>query len=77
VRVVRFNGEAKARQVIKDYELWNSDGKQMYHAIVTTYETLHGVEFTQVFKKPGRWETVVVDEGQRCEFVRQVKEVVC
>ncbi|CAE6425416.1 unnamed protein product [Rhizoctonia solani] len=65
VRVVRFNGEAKARQVIKKYELWNADGHQMYHALVTTYETLAGVEFHQVFRKPGRWETVVVDEGQR------------
>ncbi|EUC66765.1 chromatin remodeling factor mit1, putative [Rhizoctonia solani AG-3 Rhs1AP] len=65
VRVVRFNGEAKARQVIKKYELWNSDGRQMYHALVTTYETLAGAEFHTVFKKPGRWETVVVDEGQR------------
>ncbi|KAG9121858.1 hypothetical protein FRC07_002007, partial [Ceratobasidium sp. 392] len=65
VRVVQFNGDAKARQVIKDYELWNSDKKQMYHALVTTYETLHGVEFTPVFKKPGRWEVLVVDEGQR------------
>ncbi|CAE6521305.1 unnamed protein product [Rhizoctonia solani] len=65
VRVVRFNGEAKAREVIKKYEMWNSDGRQMYHALVTTYETLAGVDFHQVFKKPGRWETVVVDEGQR------------
>ncbi|KAF8707907.1 Class II histone deacetylase complex subunits 2 and 3, partial [Rhizoctonia solani] len=65
VRVVRFNGEAKARQVIKKYELWNTEGHQMYHALVTTYETLAGPEFHQVFKKPGRWETVVVDEGQR------------
>ncbi|KAH7344948.1 SNF2 family N-terminal domain-containing protein [Rhizoctonia solani] len=65
VRVVRFNGEAKARQVIKKYELWNADGRQMYHALVTTYETLAGAEFHTVFKKPGRWETVVVDEGQR------------
>ncbi|KAG8747869.1 hypothetical protein FRC10_010488 [Ceratobasidium sp. 414] len=65
VRVVQFNGDAKARQVIKDYELWNGDKKQMYHAIVTTYETLHGAEFTPVFKKPGRWEVLVVDEGQR------------
>ncbi|CAE6358604.1 unnamed protein product [Rhizoctonia solani] len=65
VRVVRFNGEAKARQVIKQYELWNSEGRQMYHALVTTYETLSGAEFHTVFKKPGRWETVVVDEGQR------------
>ncbi|KAJ1311388.1 hypothetical protein OPQ81_009880 [Rhizoctonia solani] len=65
VRVVRFNGEAKARQVIKKYEMWNSDGRQMYHALVTTYETLAGVDFHTIFKKPGRWETVVVDEGQR------------
>ncbi|KAG8699310.1 hypothetical protein FRC08_005380 [Ceratobasidium sp. 394] len=65
VRAVQFNGDAKARQVIKDYELWNADKKQMYHAIVTTYETLHGAEFTTVFKKPGRWEVLVVDEGQR------------
>ncbi|CAE7060596.1 unnamed protein product [Rhizoctonia solani] len=65
VRVVRFNGEAKARQVIKKYELWNADGKQMYHALVTTYETLSGADFHTVFKKPGRWEMVVVDEGQR------------
>jgi SNF2 family DNA or RNA helicase len=65
VRVVRFNGEMKARQVIKKYELWNAEGHQMYHALVTTYETLAGAEFHQVFRKPGRWETVVVDEGQR------------
>lgn len=71
LRVVPFYGEAKARDVIKKFEL-NHDKKQQnttgakYHVLVTTYEALlNPKDFTSVFKNQPRWEVLVIDEGQR------------
>ncbi|KAI0361386.1 hypothetical protein OH77DRAFT_1417635 [Trametes cingulata] len=71
LRVVPFYGEAKAREVIKRYELFHARPASgttgaKYHVLVTTYETVTNVkEFTPVFKSMPRWEVLVVDEGQR------------
>ncbi|KAH7910697.1 hypothetical protein BJ138DRAFT_1064605 [Hygrophoropsis aurantiaca] len=71
LRVVPFYGEAKARQVIIDYELFHDTAPKgmsniKYHVLVTTYETLiNNRDFGPVFKKVPRWEVLVVDEGQR------------
>ncbi|KAJ7900162.1 SNF2 family DNA-dependent ATPase [Mycena olivaceomarginata] len=70
LRVVPFYGEAKARAVIKKYELSHAKKKKgctsaKFHVLVTTYETLIGKDFTTVFKNQPRWEILVVDEGQR------------
>ncbi|KAJ7630765.1 SNF2 family DNA-dependent ATPase [Roridomyces roridus] len=70
LRVVPFYGEAKAREVIKKYELRHGTKKRgfieaKYHVLVTTYETLLGRDFGTVFKNQPRWEVLVVDEGQR------------
>lgn len=71
LRVVPFYGEAKARDVIKKFEL-NHDKKQQnttgakYHVLVTTYEALlNPKDFTSVLKNQPRWEVLVIDEGQR------------
>ncbi|EGO30851.1 hypothetical protein SERLADRAFT_444458 [Serpula lacrymans var. lacrymans S7.9] len=71
LRVVPFYGEAKARDVIKQYELYHN-GKPRettgakYHVLVTTYETLtNNRDFAPVFRTIPRWEILVVDEGQR------------
>ena len=58
LRVVPFYGEAKARDVIKRFEL-NHDTKRgsKYHVLVTTYESLLNLkDFTPVFKNQQRWE---------------------
>ncbi|KAI0639630.1 hypothetical protein C8Q77DRAFT_1082196 [Trametes polyzona] len=71
LRVVPFYGEAKARDIIKRYELYHSRPASgttgaKYHVLVTTYETVTNVkEFGPVFKNTPRWEMLVVDEGQR------------
>ncbi|KAJ7654999.1 SNF2 family DNA-dependent ATPase [Mycena polygramma] len=70
LRVVPFYGEAKSRDVIKQYELSHSKKRSGYtsakfHVLVTTYETLTGKDFTSVFKNQPRWEILVIDEGQR------------
>lgn len=73
VRVVPFYGEAKARDVIKRYELFHETTEQRmtgakFHVLVTTYEMItNPKEFTPVFKNTPRWEILVVDEGQRRE----------
>lgn len=68
-----FYGEAKARDIIKRYELFhpkesvstNETGAK-YHVLVTTYETItNPKDFTPVFKNTPRWEVLIVDEGQR------------
>ncbi|KAI0778404.1 hypothetical protein BD413DRAFT_489884 [Trametes elegans] len=71
LRVVPFYGEAKAREIIKRYELFHPNPASgttgaKYHVLVTTYETVtNAKEFTPVFKNTPRWEVLVVDEGQR------------
>ncbi|KAI0654200.1 SNF2 family N-terminal domain-containing protein [Cubamyces menziesii] len=71
LRVVPFYGEAKARDIIKKFELFHSNPASgttgaKYHVLVTTYETVtNAKEFTPVFKNMPRWEVLVVDEGQR------------
>lgn len=78
LRVVPFYGEAKARDIIKRYELFHSNPASgttgaKYHVLITTYETVTNVkEFTPVFKNTPRWEVLVVDEGQRRERCRIV-----
>ncbi|KAG1846831.1 SNF2 family N-terminal domain-containing protein [Suillus subluteus] len=71
LRVVPFYGEAKARDVIIEYELFHPSDRKggpepKYHVLVTTYETLiNPRDFNSVFKSIPRWEVLVVDEGQR------------
>ncbi|KAI0801048.1 hypothetical protein C8Q74DRAFT_1364698 [Fomes fomentarius] len=71
LRVVPFYGEAKAREVIKKYELYHAQPPSgttgaKYHVLVTTYETVtNPKEFGVIFKNTPRWELLVVDEGQR------------
>jgi SNF2 family DNA or RNA helicase len=74
LRVVPFYGEAKARDIIIEYELFHPSDKKghrepKYHVMVTTYETLiNSRDFNSVFKSIPRWEVLVVDEGQRCKL---------
>ena len=74
--VVPFHGESKARDVIKQYELYHPTNRTgtsrvKYHVLVTTYDSISNVkDFTSVFKAVRRWEVLVVDEGQRREFDR-------
>ncbi|KAK7680574.1 hypothetical protein QCA50_016356 [Cerrena zonata] len=70
LRVCPFYGEARAREIIKQYELYHWDSIRgttgaKYHVLVTTYETVTGKDFGAVFKRSPRWEMLVVDEGQR------------
>ncbi|THH02604.1 hypothetical protein EW026_g282 [Hermanssonia centrifuga] len=71
LRVVPFYGESKAREVIKNYELFHSSHAShvsniKYHVLVTTYETITSVKDAgPIFKNVPRWEVLVVDEGQR------------
>lgn len=71
LRVVPFYGEAKAREMIKKYELFHNVVKAgttgaKYHVLVTTYDTVtNSKDFTAIFKNTPRWELLIVDEGQR------------
>lgn len=72
LRVVPFYGEQNARTIIKKYELFHDHVVQgstgaKFHILVTTYDTaIAPKEISAVFKRVGRWEVLVVDEGQRC-----------
>ncbi|KAK7059145.1 hypothetical protein VNI00_001772 [Paramarasmius palmivorus] len=71
LRVVPFYGEAKARDVIKAFELYHDDSRRRdmrtkFHVLITTYDTItNKTEFTPIFKNQPRWDTLVIDEGQR------------
>jgi hypothetical protein len=69
---VPFYGEAKARDVIKKFELTHSKKQSdqtgaKFHVLVTTYEALlNPKDFTPVFKSQPRWEVssvVPVSDG--------------
>ena len=70
--MVPFYGEAKAREVVKRYELFHDTVVRdttgaKFHVLVTTYETItNAKDSAPVFKRVPRWEALVVDEGQRC-----------
>jgi chromodomain-helicase-DNA-binding protein 4 len=71
VRAVPYYGEAASRDIIRNYEIFQSSAtsgqtKLKLHVLITTYETfLTKHEWASVFKAPTRWETLVIDEGQR------------
>ncbi|KAG6890732.1 hypothetical protein C0992_013115 [Termitomyces sp. T32_za158] len=71
LRVVPFYGEAKAREIIKKYELHHEikrtgETGAKFHVLISTYETLlNQKDFTPIFKNQPRWEVLIVDEGQR------------
>ena len=86
LRVVPFYGEAKSRDIIRQYELFHSYVEKgttgaKYDVLVTTYETITNTkEFAPVFKATPRWEVLVVDEGQRLKsdsslIFRKLKEL--
>ncbi|KAJ2932680.1 hypothetical protein H1R20_g4415, partial [Candolleomyces eurysporus] len=71
LRVVPFYGDKKARDVIKQFELYHEKVPKNYtnakfHVLVTTYEAvINPKDFGVIFKKQPRWEVMVIDEGQR------------
>ncbi|KAF5323433.1 hypothetical protein D9611_005738 [Ephemerocybe angulata] len=72
LRVVPFYGEKKARDIIKQFELFHRDApskqhtKAKFHVLITTYEAaINPKDFGTIFKKQPRWEALVIDEGQR------------
>lgn len=68
LRVVPFYGEAKARDVIKKYELSHrskvaGQTSVKFHVLVTTYEALlNPKDFGTVFKSVPRWEASRIDD---------------
>lgn len=71
LRVVPFYGEKKARDIIKQFELFHPKAPKghtnaKFHVLVTTYEAvINPKDFGVIFKKQPRWEALVIDEGQR------------
>ncbi|GAA5831036.1 hypothetical protein JCM11251_005118 [Rhodosporidiobolus azoricus] len=63
MRVVPYNGDAESRRIVEQYELFDSGGSLKTHVVLVTYEALHGN--ARVFRRVGRWECIVIDEGQR------------
>lgn len=74
LRVVPFYGDTKAREIIRQYELYHPTTKAKttgakFHVLVTTYETFTNArDVGTLFKNMPRWEVLVVDEGQRREY---------
>lgn len=59
VRVVMYAGVAKARDIIRDFELKNSKGQLAYHVLLTTYEGItHARDFGPIFRSVPRWEVI-------------------
>jgi chromodomain-helicase-DNA-binding protein 4 len=71
LRVVPYYGEAKAREVISQFELRHEHKAPgttgaKFHVLITAYQCITSPkDFNSVFKAQPRWEVLVVDEGQR------------
>ncbi|GAA5982615.1 hypothetical protein JCM11641_002601 [Rhodosporidiobolus odoratus] len=63
MRVVPYNGDGESRKIVEDYELFDQRGSLKTHVALCTYEALQGN--ARVFRRVDRWDTLVVDEGQR------------
>ncbi|GAA5884888.1 hypothetical protein JCM6882_007139 [Rhodosporidiobolus microsporus] len=63
MRVVPFSGDAESRKIVEQYELFDGHGSLKTHVVLATYEALQGN--ARVFRRVGRWDTIVIDEGQR------------
>lgn len=89
LRVVPFYGEARSREIVKQYELSHSPKAAgttgaKFHVLVATYEVLlNARDFAPVFKSQPRWE-VGVDRfmavslltlRQRCSLSMKDKDV--
>ncbi|GAA5998174.1 uncharacterized protein JCM10292_002374 [Rhodotorula paludigena] len=63
MRVVPYNGDADSRKIVEDHELFDATGALKTHVVLATYEAVAGNG--RVFRRVGRWDCLVVDEGQR------------
>jgi len=69
IRVVPYSGGKDDRKVIEDHEMFTRKGELKTHVVVVTYEALE--KNAAVFRRVGRWDTLVVDEGQRLKGGKQ------
>lgn len=71
VRAVQYCGIAASREVIRAYELYHKGTKELkFHVLVATYEAVtNPKEFGLVYNRVKRWEALIVDEGQRREWL--------
>jgi chromodomain-helicase-DNA-binding protein 4 len=72
--VVPFYGDKGSKKVILDHEIFHSPApkkgsKIKFHVLVTTYESVTNGSLSSILGAVGRWELVVVDEGQKCKCV--------
>lgn len=63
IRVVSYSGGRADRDVIEQKEMFTRKGELKTHVVVATYESLE--KNAAVFRRVARWDTLVVDEGQR------------
>ncbi|KAG6821361.1 hypothetical protein H0H93_014158 [Arthromyces matolae] len=81
LRVVPFYGEAKAREIIKRYELYHDikrpgDTGAKFHVLVSTYEALlNQKDFTSVFKNQPRWEAMKSDSSLLFRRLNELKSI--
>ncbi|KAG9018869.1 hypothetical protein FRB90_008806 [Tulasnella sp. 427] len=82
VRAVQYNGDAKSRAIIRDYELYHRGTKNpKFHVLVATYEAItNPADFSNVYGRIKRWEALIIDEGQRLKsdsslIFRRLKEL--
>jgi chromodomain-helicase-DNA-binding protein 4 len=64
VRVVMYAGVAKARDIIRDYEMKSIFGGLAFHVLLATYEGVTNArDFNSIFKSVSRWEVF------RCRYL--------
>lgn len=55
-----YAGVAKARDIIRDYEMKATFGGIAFHVLLATYETLTSSrDFGPIFKSVSRWEVFI------------------
>ncbi|KAK4056311.1 hypothetical protein OIO90_002755 [Microbotryomycetes sp. JL221] len=63
MRVVPYSGDIESRRIIEEYELYDLQNNLKTDVVLATYESLE--KNIETFRHVSRWDTLVVDEGQR------------
>uniref|UniRef100_A0ACD5WIF7 Uncharacterized protein n=1 Tax=Avena sativa TaxID=4498 RepID=A0ACD5WIF7_AVESA len=62
LNIVVYQGDKDSRKCIQDHEMYSSEGKTLFDALVTSYEF---VQLDKAVLQKIKWSTIVIDEAHR------------
>ncbi|KAK1668626.1 hypothetical protein QYE76_056785 [Lolium multiflorum] len=66
LNIVVYQGDKDSRKCIQDHEMYSSEGRTLFDALVTSYEF---VQLDKAVLQKIKWSTIVIDEAHRLKKV--------